>query len=235
MSEAFVRSEILLGEEGLKKLSSSCVALFGVGGVGGYCAEALARAGVGRIVLVDNDRVSESNLNRQIAALKSTVGMLKTEVVRQRIADINPQCVVERYDIFFLKKSSELKDFSRFDYVIDAIDTVSGKLEIIRRAVAAGVPVISCMGAGNKLDATKFEVSVIEKTSVCPLAKVIRRELKKEGITGVKVVYSKAESAKRLKNLQKDGKPVTGSVSFVPPVAGFIAAGEVIKYLAGAE
>lgn len=235
MSTAFERSEILLGEEGVKKLSLSCVALFGVGGVGGHCAEALARSGVGKIVLIDNDTVSESNLNRQIVALKSTVGKLKTEVMRERIADINPDCEVECHNLFFLAGSEEIKDFSRFDYVIDAIDTVSGKLEIIKRAVAANVPVISCMGTGNKLDATGFEVAKIEETSVCPLAKVMRRELKKAGISGVKVVYSKTEPAKRLSERIKDGKPVTGSVSFVPAVAGLIAAGEVIKYLAGVE
>lgn len=236
MLNAFSRSQILLGEEGLKKLSLSRVALFGVGGVGGYCAEALARAGVGAIDLIDNDRVSETNINRQIIALRSTVGRYKTEVMKERIADINPECRVTCHNIFFLSSCGDMPDFSQFDYVIDAIDTVSGKIEIIARAKSAGVPVISCMGAGNKLDPTAFEVADIAKTSVCPLAKVMRRELKKRDISGVKVVYSKEEPRPALDEAEESkasGRAVSGSVSFVPSVAGLIAAGEVIKDLTG--
>ncbi len=234
MLEAFKRSAILLGEEGLKKLSLSRVAVFGVGGVGGYCVEALARAGVGEIHLIDNDKVSESNLNRQITALKSTVGRYKTEVMKGRIADINPACKVVCRNIFFLAEDREIEDFSIFDYVVDAIDTVSGKIEIVSRAAAAGVPVISCMGAGNKLDPTAFKVGYIEKTCGCPLARVMRRELKKRNIKGVKAVYSE-ETPLKSEGVEKteSGKVVPGSVSFVPAVAGLIAAGEVIKHIAG--
>ena len=231
----FVRSEILLGADGLKRLAASRVAVFGIGGVGGYAVEALARAGVGAIDIIDNDTVSESNINRQIIALKSTVGKYKVDVMKGRISDINPECRVTAYRTFFLPETRNMFDFSQFDYVLDAIDTVSGKIAVIECARESGVPVISCMGAGNKLDASRFEVAEIEKTSVCPLARVMRRELKARHITGVKVVYSKEMPAERFK-VQVDDcakRQTPGSVSYVPPVAGLLAAGEIIKYLSG--
>ena len=238
MLKQFSRSAILLGEGGVEKLSLSRVAVFGIGGVGGYCAEALARAGVGAIDLIDNDRVTETNLNRQIIALKSTVGRYKTEVMKERIVDINPFCKVECFNVFFSHLCGDMPDFSVYDYVVDAIDTVSGKIEIIARAKRAGTPVISCMGAGNKLDPTRFEVADIDKTSVCPLARVMRRELKQRHISGVKVIYSKEEPVPAQYVTDKDRgekKTKAGSVSFVPSVAGLIAAGEVIKDLAGVK
>ena len=235
MLKQFSRSAILLGEGGVEKLTLSRVAVFGIGGVGGYCAEALARAGVGAIDLIDNDRVTETNLNRQIIALKSTVGRYKTEVMKERIADINPLCKVECFNVFFSDTCGDMPDFSVYDYVVDAIDTVSGKIEIISRAKRAGTPVISCMGAGNKLDPTRFEVADIDKTSVCPLARVMRRELKQRHISGVKVIYSKEEPVPARYVTDEDRgekRTIAGSVSFVPSVAGLIAAGEVIKDLA---
>lgn len=225
MLNAFSRSEILLKQEGIKKLAESRVAVFGVGGVGGYAAEALARAGVGAIDLIDNDTVNVTNLNRQIIALVSTIGRYKTEVMKERIADINPDCMVTVHNLFFDNSSSHMLDFTQFNYVIDAIDTVSGKLALIELAKKCGVPVISCMGAGNKLNPADFKVADISETSVCPLAKVMRRELKKRDICGVKAVYSE--------ELPKASGEVIGSVSFVPSVAGLIAAGEVIKDLVG--
>ncbi len=225
MLNAFSRSEILLKQEGIKKLAESRVAVFGVGGVGGYAAEALARAGVGAIDLIDNDTVNVTNLNRQIIALVSTIGRYKTEVMKERIADINPDCTVTVHNLFFDNSSSHMLDFTQFNYVIDAIDTVSGKLALIELAKKCGVPVISCMGAGNKLNPADFKVADISETSVCPLAKVMRRELKKRDICGVKAVYSE--------ELPKASGEVIGSVSFVPSVSGLIAAGEVIKDLVG--
>ncbi len=225
MLNAFSRSEILLKQEGIKKLAESRVAVFGVGGVGGYAAEALARAGVGAIDLIDNDTVNVTNLNRQIIALVSTIGRYKTEVMKERIADINPDCTVTVHNLFFDNSSAHMLDFTQFNYVIDAIDTVSGKLALIELAKKCGVPVISCMGAGNKLNPADFKVADISETSVCPLAKVMRRELKKRDICGVKAVYSE--------ELPKASGDVIGSVSFVPSVAGLIAAGEVIKDLVG--
>ena len=225
MLNAFSRSEILLKQEGIKKLAESRVAVFGVGGVGGYAAEAWARAGVGAIDLIDNDTVNVTNLNRQIIALVSTIGRYKTEVMKERIADINPDCTVTVHNLFFDNSSSHMLDFTQFNYVIDAIDTVSGKLALIELAKKCGVPVISCMGAGNKLNPADFKVADISETSVCPLAKVMRRELKKRDICGVKAVYSE--------ELPKASGDVIGSVSFVPSVAGLIAAGEVIKDLVG--
>ena len=206
-------------------MAESRVAVFGVGGVGGYAAEALARAGVGAIDLIDNDTVNVTNLNRQIIALVSTIGRYKTEVMKERIADINPDCTVTVHNLFFDNSSSHMLDFTQFNYVIDAIDTVSGKLALIELAKKCGVPVISCMGAGNKLNPADFKVADISETSVCPLAKVMRRELKKRDICGVKAVYSE--------ELPKASGDVIGSVSFVPSVAGLIAAGEVIKDLVG--
>jgi len=229
--QEFSRTELLLGKDGLKKLNNSRVAVFGIGGVGGFATEALARSGIGALDLIDNDTVSESNINRQIIALKNTVGRYKTEVMKERISLINSDCKVTEHRLFFLGTPPNMLDFSQFDYVLDAIDTVTGKLAIIENAKRAGVPVISCMGAGNKLDPTAFEVADISKTSVCPLAKVMRRELKKRGIEGVKVVYSKEEPASRKAPSEKGEERTPGSVAFVPSVAGLIAAGEIIKDL----
>lgn len=226
MSDQFSRTRLMLGDEAVKKLAASRVAVFGVGGVGGYAAEALARAGIGEIDLIDNDTVSESNINRQIYALNSTVGMYKVDVAEKRIKDINPASKVNTYKMFFLPENSGTIVFKAFDYVIDAIDTVAGKLEIIEKAHEAGIPVISAMGAGNKLDPSAFEVADIYDTSVCPLAKVIRQEIRKRGIDSLKVVYSKEPPV-----MPPERGRTPGSVSFVPPVVGMILAGEVIKDL----
>ncbi len=227
----FSRTEMLLGKESVEKLKKARVAVFGIGGVGGYVCEALARSGVGVLELIDKDVVSESNLNRQIIALHSTIGKYKTEVMAERIKDINPNAVVRTRNIFYLPETASEFDFSGYDYVVDAIDTVSGKIELIAQAKAANVPVISSMGAGNKLDPTKFEVSDLSKTSVCPLARVMRRELKKRGIEHVKVVYSKEEPLKAETQELGAEKLSLGSVAFVPSVVGLIIAGEVIKDL----
>lgn len=234
MSEIFSRTELLLGREAMERLKASRVAVFGVGGVGGYTVEALARSGVGSIDLIDNDVVSESNINRQIIALRSTIGQYKTDAAKARIADINPDCTVTAHKLFFMPDTAYLIDFSQYDYVVDAIDTVTGKIEIIMRAKEAGVPVISSMGAGNKLDPTAFEVTDIYKTSVCPLARVMRREMKKRGVKSLKVVYSR-EEAIRPDNIgisQASGKIVPGSSAFVPSAAGLIIASEVVKDIA---
>lgn len=234
MINEFSRTALLLGEEKLNKLKNSTVAVFGVGGVGGYAAEALARSGVGHIVLVDNDVVSLTNINRQIIALHSTVGMLKTEVMANRIKDINPNAVTEVHNCFYTPETSGEFDFSKYDYVVDAIDTVSGKIELVMQANSCGTPIICSMGAGNKLDPTAFEVADIYKTSVCPLARVMRYELKKRGVKKLKVVYSKEKPVAPLENVECDetGKRVTpGSVAFVPSVAGLIIASEVVKDL----
>lgn len=230
MNEQFERTALLLGEDAIEKLSRSHVAVFGVGGVGGFAVEALARAGVGQLDLFDNDTVAASNLNRQIIATQDTIGRLKVEVMKERVLSVNPAAQVNGYPVFFLPENKDDFDFSKYDYVIDAIDTVSGKLAIIEKAKEAGVPVISAMGAGNKLDATKFVVTDISKTKVCPLAKVMRRELKKRNIQKVKVVYSEEEPIQTGK-FGENRKPLPGSVSFVPSVAGLILAGEVIKDL----
>ena len=222
--EIFSRTENLIGQAALEKLKNARVAVFGVGGVGGYVVEALARSGVGALDLIDNDVVQESNVNRQIIALHSTIGKQKTEVAAARVKDINPEIQVRTHNVFFLPETADLIDFSLFNYVVDAIDTVSGKIALIERAKGANVPVISSMGTGNKLNATAFEVADISKTSVCPLARVMRRELKKRGIEKVKVVYSKEEPKETIGS-------VPASISFVPPVAGLIIAGEVIKDL----
>ncbi len=227
----FSRTALLLGEQGMEKLKKARVAIFGIGGVGGYVVEALARSGVGALDLIDKDVVSLSNLNRQIIALHSTVGKPKTEVAAARARDINPQICVRTYDTFFLPETASEFDFSAYDYVVDAIDTVSGKLALIEKAQAQGVPIISCMGAGNKLQATGFEVADITKTSVCPLARVMRRELKKRGITHVKVVYSKEEPRASSATDEESGKPIPASIAYVPSVAGLILAGEVIQDL----
>lgn len=232
MKETFSRTEMLIGADALDKLSRSRVAVFGIGGVGGYVVESLARAGVGAIDLIDNDTVSESNINRQIIALSSTVGQLKTEVMRQRVLDINSDIKVNCINKFVLPDNIDEFDFSVYDYVVDAIDTVSGKLAIIEKAYSEEVPVISSMGTGNKLDPTRFEVTDINKTSVCPLARVMRYELKKRGVKKLKVLYSKEEPIKP-NNIQNNDKrkAVPGSISFVPSVAGLIIGSEVIKEL----
>lgn len=232
MSEIFSRTEMLIGKTATQKLQNSRVAVFGVGGVGGYVAEALARCGVGTIDLIDNDRVSESNINRQIIALSSTVGMMKTEVMKSRILDINSAAQVNTFNLFVLPENIDTFDFSVYDYIVDAIDTVSGKLAIIEKAYSLGIPVISSMGTGNKLDPTKFEISDIYKTSVCPLARVMRYELKKRGVKKLKVLYSKEEPVKAQTTADGTGKrAVPGSISFVPSVAGLIIGGEVVKDL----
>ena len=227
MKEEFEREAMLLGEEAIKKLEGSYVALFGLGGVGSYAAEALARSGVGRILLIDNDVVSKSNINRQLCALQSTVGRYKVDVVAKRLLDINPDIIIEkRYD-FVLPENISSFDFEGFDYVIDAIDTVSAKLAIAQSATEHGTPMISCMGTGNKLDPTALTVTDIAKTSVCPLARVMRRELKKRGITHLPVVFSTEEPKQQI---NAEGKKVPpASVAFVPSVAGLIAASEAIK------
>lgn len=228
--EEFSRTEMLIGKAGVEKLQRAHVAVFGVGGVGGYVIEALARSGVGQLTIVDNDTVSESNINRQIIALHSTVGKRKTEVMAQRLKDINQNIRVTTRELFFLPETPF--DFTPYDYVVDAIDTVSGKIAIVERAKAAGVPVISAMGAGNKLDPTAFAVADIQKTSVCPLARVMRRELKKRGVKGVKVVYSKEEPrAPIVSEKTQSGKPVPASIAFAPSVMGLLIASEVIKDL----
>ena len=238
VEEQFVRTALLLGEEGVARLKRAKVAVFGIGGVGGFAVEALARAGVGAFLLVDSDRVCVSNINRQIIADWNTVGRYKTKVMQERIASVNPDAEVETRECFFLPENADSFDFSGWDYIVDAVDTVSAKLEIIVRAKEAGVPVISCMGAGNKLDPTRFEVADLYETSVCPLARVMRRELKKRGIDSCKVVYSREEARTPLEGMlsqEESGgrRSVSGSVSFVPSVAGLVAAGEVIRDLAG--
>lgn len=244
MREAMERTAYLIGESGIKLLAKKHVALFGVGGVGGYVAEALGRAGIGAMTLIDKDTVSESNINRQIIATYSTIGQKKTEVMKKRLLDINPDMHVECRDCFFLPETADTFDFSLYDYVVDAVDTVTAKLELAERAVAAKVPIISCMGTGNKLNPSRFEIADIGDTSVCPLAKVMRRELKKRGIMHLKVLFSKEEPLKPQvpeKAVMLSGeeeiqtgcrkKAVPGSISFVPPVAGLLIAGEVVKDL----
>lgn len=225
MKESMERTAYLIGEDGVTRLGSKHVALFGVGGVGGYVAEALGRAGIGTLTLVDKDTVSVSNINRQIIAIYDTVGRSKTEVMAERLRSINPEIKLECRDCFFLPDTADTFDFAKYDYVVDAVDTVTAKLELVKRAQEAGVPILSCMGTGNKLDPSRFEIADIGKTSVCPLAKVMRRELKKRGITKLKVLYSKEEPIKH------EAGTVPGSISFVPSVAGLMIAGEVIKDL----
>lgn len=225
----FDRTEILLGQDALSKLNNSSVAVFGVGGVGSYTVEALVRGGIGSLYLYDGDVVSETNINRQLVATTKTVGIPKVEVAAEHAIEVNPQIKVCAEKLFFNVENADNIDFSKFDYVVDAIDTVSSKLLLIEKAKTYNVPVISCMGAGNKLDPTRFEIADISKTSVCPLAKVMRYELKKRGITKVKVLYSKEEPIRH--GQTENGKPLPGSVSFVPSVAGLIIAGEVIKDL----
>ncbi len=238
MNNQFLRTEMLIGKDAVEKLNNSRVAVFGVGGVGGYVVEALSRAGVGNIDIIDNDTISVSNLNRQIIALNSTVGKNKVDVLKARLLDINPNLKVETYKCFFTRNTEF--DFSKYDYVVDAIDTVVGKLELITRAKSANVPIICSMGTGNKMNPTMFEVADISKTSVCPLAKVIRQELKKRRIKKVKVVYSKEIPLKPIVTEDMDvetkgGRIAPASNSFCPAVAGLIIASEVIKDLIAYE
>lgn len=245
MSDRFSRTELLIGTDNMKKLQNTRVAVFGIGGVGGYVVEALARSGVGTLDLIDDDKVCVTNINRQIIATTSTVGRYKVDVARERIKDINPDAVVNTYKTFYMPDTAEQFDFSQYDYIVDAIDTVTGKLKMIEEAYKANIPIISSMGAGNKMDPTAFEVADISKTSVCPLAKVMRRELKKRGINHLKVVYSKEKALTPISDVQLDKEADTtdvnrgggtrrqtpGSNAFVPSVVGLIIAGEVIKDL----
>lgn len=229
----FERTALLLGKASVERLARKRVAVFGVGGVGGFVCEGLVRAGVGAIDIVDKDTVAISNINRQLIALHSTVGKNKVDVLEERLKDINKNLIIKKYKCFFLPETSETFDFREYDYVVDAIDTVTGKIELILKAKEAEVPIISAMGAGNKLDPTAFQVSDIYKTSVCPLARVMRRELKKRGVEKLKVVYSKEEPIKP--QFEEGEEVVPGSVSFVPPVVGLIIAGEVVKDLIRVE
>lgn len=254
MENQFSRTELLLGKENMDRLKNTRVAVFGVGGVGGHVVEALVRSGIGRIDLIDNDTVALSNLNRQIIATHKTLGMPKTQAARERILDINPECIVNCHDKFYLPETADEFDFTQYDYIVDAIDTVAGKISLAEQAQIAGVPIISSMGAGNKMDPTAFKVADIYKTSVCPLAKVMRHELKKRGIEKLKVVYSEEVAMKPL-NIKDDceeqsgseqneqsvasdssfttprKRQTPGSNAFVPSVVGLIIAGEVIKDL----
>ena len=235
MQNQFSRTELLIGKEAVEKLNKSKVAIFGIGGVGSFVVEGLVRAGVGEFVLVDHDTVSETNLNRQIIATTKTIGMSKVEVAKTRILEINPNAKVEIIKEFFMPESKGILDKS-IDYIVDAIDTVTAKIELIQRANKLNIPIISCMGTGNKLDWAKFEITDIYKTSVCPLAKVMRKELKQRGIKKLKVLYSKEEPIKvkeinKEQDEEKNRKKVPGSISYVPSVAGLIIAGEVIKDL----
>ena len=229
MSEQFSREELLIGKEAVEKLKKAKVAIFGIGGVGSYVVEGLVRAGIQNFILVDNDIVSLSNLNRQLIATTKTIGKPKVEIAKQRILEINPEANVETYQEFFLPETEGILD-ETIDYIVDAIDTITSKIELVIRANKLEIPIISSMGTGNKLDATKFEVTDIYKTSVCPLAKVMRKELKQRGIINLKVVYSKEEPIK-IPIDETKVKQVPGSISFVPSVAGLIIAGEVIKDL----
>lgn len=248
MLNQFSRTQLLLGQEGMEKLFRARVAVFGIGGVGGYTVEALARSGVGTLDLIDDDKVCLTNLNRQIFATRKTVGQYKVDVAQQRILEINPKAVVHTYKTFYAPQTAEQFDFSQYDYVVDAIDTVTGKLELVEQAEKAGVPIISSMGAGNKMDPTAFEVADIYETSVCPLARVMRKELKKRGIKKLKVVYSKEPPMTPIEDMAiscrtncicppgterkcTQRRQVPGSNAFVPSVVGLIIAGEVVKDL----
>lgn len=252
MQERFSRTEMLLGSEAMKRLQESRVAVFGVGGVGGYVAEALARSGVGAIDLIDSDRVAMSNMNRQIIALSGTVGEYKTDVMKARILEINPDAEVKVFRCFFLPENKDLFAFDSYSYIADAVDTVTAKIELVMQAKEHNIPIISSMGAGNKLNPAAFEVADIYRTSVCPLAKVMRRELKKRGIESLKVVYSKeepirpgimetertagteeAEEKKEASPEERSRRATPGSIAFVPSVAGLIMAGEIIKDIVG--
>ena len=231
MLERDSRTAMLVGELALEKIKSSRVAVFGLGGVGGHVTEALARVGVGGLDIFDSDTVSESNINRQIIATYETLGQYKTDAFEKRILSINPDCKVEKHTVFVTRESAEEIDFSKYDYVVDAIDTTSAKIAIAERCAALGVPLIASMGTGNKLDASKFEITDIFKTSVCPLARVMRTELKKRGIKKLKVLYSKEEPIKTGAQDPESKKPIPASISFVPSVAGLLIAGEVVRDL----
>lgn len=250
MLNQFSRTELLLGKEAIKKLNDARVAIFGIGGVGGYTVEALVRSGIGHFDLIDDDTVCLTNLNRQLIATRKTIGKHKVEVMRDRILEINPKAEVVMHQCFFTPDTAGEFDFSQYDYVVDAIDTVSGKIELVLRSQEKNVPIISCMGAGNKLDPTRFEVADIYKTSVCPLAKVMRKELSARGVKNLKVVYSKEPAIKPAEDTKNScenncicppgtdrkgtaKRQIPGSVSFVPSVAGLIIAGEVIKDIIG--
>lgn len=228
MKEQFSRTEMLIGTEAVNKLQKSKVAIFGIGGVGSFVVEGLARVGIGNFVLIDNDKISVSNLNRQLIATTKTVGQSKVEIAKNRILEINPQANVETYEEFFMPDSQIVLD-NDISYIIDAIDTVTAKIELVTRAQNLNIPIISCMGTGNKIDPTKFEVTDIYKTEVCPLAKVMRKELKNRGIKKLKVVYSKEEPIKINNASLESAKQIPASISFVPSVAGLIIAGEVVK------
>ena len=250
MLNQFSRTQLLYGEEAMQRLSSLRVAVFGIGGVGGYTVEALARSGIGALDLIDDDKVCLTNINRQILATRKTVGKYKVDVAAERVHDINPDCEVRTYKTFFLPDIQDMFDFTDYDYVVDAIDTVTGKLAIIEKAKTAKTPVISSMGAGNKINASMFEVADIYQTSICPLAKVMRRECKKRGIESLKVVYSKEKPIRPLEDMSiscrkhcicppgtvrkcTERRDIPGSTAFVPSVVGLIIAGEVINDLAG--
>ena len=231
MESQFSRMELLLGQEMLPVLQQAKIAVFGIGGVGGYVVEALARCGIGHFDLIDNDKVALSNLNRQIIAVHSTIGQYKVDVMKKRILDINPEADVSVHRCFFLPDQSDQFDFSEYSYIVDAIDTVTAKIELVVQAKKAGVPIISSMGAGNKLDPTCFEVTDIYKTKICPLARVMRRELKKRKIDQLKVVYSTEEAKKPQQQEENKDRLPPGSIAFVPSVAGLIVASEVVKDL----
>ena len=249
MLNQFSRTELLLGKEAMQALEDSRVAVFGIGGVGGYAVAALARSGVGTFDLIDDDKVCLTNLNRQIIATRKTIGKYKVDVMKERILEINPEAIVNTHKCFFLPENKDEFDFSQYSYVLDAVDTVTAKIQLVLEAQNAGIPIISCMGAGNKLDPTKFEVADIYETSMCPLAKVMRRELRKRNIEHLKVVYSKEKAIRPIEDMAiscrshcicppgakhkcTERRDIPGSTAFVPSVAGLIMAGEVIKDLA---
>jgi len=247
MSDQFIRTRLLVGDEPLNKLAAAKIAVFGVGGVGGFCVEALARAGIGTLHLYDDDTVSESNLNRQLIALHSTIGKPKVEVMANRVLDINPKCNVQAIPMFYLPENADSVDLSQYDYVIDAIDTVAAKLELVKRCTQLNVPIISAMGSGNKLDPSAFVVTDISKTQGCPLARVMRKELRKRGINHLKVVYSEEEPLTPMAPPEEEApadnngtrppssarRATPGSISFVPGAAGLVLAGAVIREIGG--
>ncbi len=250
MLNQFSRTELMFGKEGMEKLQNSRVAVFGIGGVGGYTVEALARSGVGSFDLIDDDKVCLTNVNRQLIATRKTVGKYKVDVMKERILEINPKAIVNTHQCFYLPNNADEFDFTQYDYIVDAIDTVSAKIELILRAQEKNIPIISCMGAGNKLDPTRFEITDIYKTSVCPLAKVMRKELKVRGVKKCKVLYSKEPARKPIEDMAiscrsncicppgaerkcTDRRQIPGSNAFVPSVAGLIIGGEVIKDITG--
>lgn len=232
IQEEFSRTAYVYGEDSIAKLKNAKVAVFGVGGVGGHLCDALARAGIGQIDIFDRDTVSLSNINRQIIALHSNVGLPKVEVMKSRILDINPDCKVNAYNVFYLPENADDYDLSTYDYIADAIDTVSAKIELVMRAQAVKIPIISAMGAGNKTDPSRFQIADIYDTTVCPLARIMRRELKNRRVKKLKVVYSTEEPKKSAVTDPESGKPIPGSLPFVPAVMGLIMAGEIINAIA---